>query len=182
MSRPHWRSEKWDARLLGDARQRAVRAKVAAPFRPVRERGLSCENRGSHLSHWRAVVDVFRLAGSFSGLRIVKQRAGGQGSGVGGRGPVAAGGTSGTQRDIRTRPDIDPLSFIVHPFPSDPRSPISNRLRHGFSLTELVVVTIIVAAMIALLLPAIQSARENSRRAQCSRNQQQITKAMLGFE
>ncbi len=47
---------------------------------------------------------------------------------------------------------------------------------------ELVVVTIIVSTMIALLLPAIQSSRENSRRAQCSRNQQQISAAMLRFE
>jgi type II secretory pathway pseudopilin PulG len=58
----------------------------------------------------------------------------------------------------------------------------SGLARRGFSLVELFVVTIVISAMIALLLPAIQSSRESSRRAQCSRNQQQIAVALRRFE
>jgi prepilin-type N-terminal cleavage/methylation domain-containing protein/prepilin-type processing-associated H-X9-DG protein len=45
---------------------------------------------------------------------------------------------------------------------------------HGFSLIELLVVIAIIGALIALLLPAIQSARESGRRASCFNNLHQL--------
>jgi prepilin-type N-terminal cleavage/methylation domain-containing protein/prepilin-type processing-associated H-X9-DG protein len=61
--------------------------------------------------------------------------------------------------------------------------PVARRLRRrGLTLIEILVVITIIGILIALTLPAIQSARESARRAQCLTNMTQLTLAAHVFE
>jgi prepilin-type N-terminal cleavage/methylation domain-containing protein len=84
---------------------------------------------------------------------------------------------------LRCQFTVDPTPATAQVSPRDePGQRVQESLRSGFTLIEMLVVVSIIGMMIALLLPAVQMARESSRRNDCANRVRQLGLAILQVE